>query len=123
MGSYGIGPSRLMGTIAEVLSDEKGLVWPKEVAPFAAHLVRLGSDEAVRAKADDLYSTLRKAGTLVLYDDRDISAGAKFADSDLMVMQERIVVSTKNVAAGHLEVVDRRTGEKTMVSNLDGLDL
>src|SRR6185369_11609984 len=78
MGCYGIGPARVMGTIAEVLSDEKGIVWPESVAPFHVHLLSLGADE----KAGEVYEMLTKAGIEVLYDDRDASAGEKFADSD-----------------------------------------
>lgn len=111
MGSYGIGPTRLMGIIAEVLSDEKGLVWPEEVAPFKYHLVALGNDPEITATADALYAALQKKGDIVLYDDRDARAGEKFADSDLIGIPTRIVVGKEALASGKLEVVDRRTGE------------
>jgi len=115
MGSYGIGPSRLMGTVAEVCSDERGLVWPREVAPFVVHLVRLGGDERVVTEADSVYNTLSNAGIPVLYDDRDVRAGEKFADSDLVGMPIRVVVSGKTCEAGALEVKDRASGAVRMV--------
>lgn len=116
MGSYGIGPGRLMGTLVEVLGDEKGMVWPEEIAPFQIHLVSLaGDDERVKAYADELYEKLTKVGVEVLYDDRDVRAGEKFADSDLLGIPTRIVVSQKTLEQGALEKVDRKTGETTMV--------
>ena len=110
MGSYGIGPTRLMGIIAEALSDEKGLVWPEEVAPFSYHLVSLGNDPEIAALADDLYAALRAKGDAVLYDDRDLRAGEKFADSDLIGIPKRIIVGKEAKETGSFEVVDRRTG-------------
>ncbi len=115
MGSYGIGPSRLMGTVAEVLSDDHGLVWPKEVAPFDVHVVRLGEGERVIQCADTLVATLSAQGVSSLYDDRDLRAGEKFADSDLLGMPLRVVVSEKNLPSGLYEVVHRATGEKEML--------
>ncbi len=119
MGSYGIGPTRLMGIIAEALSDDKGLVWPKEVAPFQYHLVALGNDPEIIAIADSLYNELQKKGDIVLYDDRDARAGEKFADSDLIGIPTRIVVGKEALASGNFEVVDRRTGEVSMRSKED----
>ena len=121
MGSYGIGPARLMGTIVEVLSDEKGIVWPESVAPFRYHLVSLApDDEAVKKLGDDLYDTLTAKGIEVLYDDRvSISAGEKIADSDLLGIPTRIVVS-KKTAGDVFEVKDRKTG---VVSSLSKTDL
>ena len=83
MGCYGIGISRLMGIIAEVFSDDKGLIWPDSIAPFKVYLVRIGGEESVR-RADDLYDKLESNGVEVLYDDRDSSAGQKFAESELI---------------------------------------
>lgn len=118
MGSYGIGPGRLMGTIVEVLSDTKGIVWPESVAPFLYHVVCLAPDDVEVAKAaDELYTSLTAKGVTVLYDDRvGISAGEKFADSDLLGMPTRIVVSKKTLAAGVFEVKDRKGGEVSMKS-------
>ncbi len=110
MGSYGIGPTRVMGIIAETLSDEKGLVWPDAVAPFRYHLMSLGNDTAVIALADELYETLGKK-TAVLYDDRDARAGEKFADSDLIGIPYRINVGKDALASGAFELVNRATGE------------
>lgn len=113
MGSYGIGPGRVMGTIVEVLADEKGIVWPEEVAPFAFHIIALNyEDETVKAEADKLYHALRAKGIEVLFDDRiGPTAGEKFADSDLLGMPKRVVVSKKTIAAGIYEVKNRKTGE------------
>ena len=110
MGSYGIGPTRLIGIIVETLSDEKGLVWPESVAPFTFHLVSLGHDDEVSKVADALYADLVKQGIDVLYDDRDVRAGEKFAESDLLGMPKRIVVGKEAFASGVFEVVDRATG-------------
>lgn len=111
MGSYGIGPTRLMGIIVETLADDKGLVWPESVAPFRYHLVSLGKEEdEVSKMADALYSDLMSAGVEVLYDDRDARAGEKFAESDLLGMPWRIVVGKDALSTGQYEVVERATG-------------
>ena len=110
MGSYGIGPTRLMGIVAETLSDEKGLVWPEAIAPFTYHLVLLGNDAEVSKLADDIYEALRKNAT-VLYDDRDARAGEKFADSDLIGIPYRINVGKDALASGSFELVHRATGD------------
>jgi len=112
MGSYGIGPSRIMGTIVEVMADEKGLVWPENLAPFDIHLVVLNSASGTaKAEADKLYSKLTSEGKEVLYDDRDCSAGEKFGDSDLIGIPLRYVISEKTLAAQSIEVKDRKTGK------------
>ena len=96
MGCYGIGISRLMGAIAEVHNDEKGLVWPKEVAPYDVHLVHV-EDPTTEKFAKEVHDTLEKKGIEVLWDDReDVSAGAKFADADLIGIPVRLVVSKSN---------------------------
>lgn len=111
MGSYGIGPARLMATVAETFADDKGLVWPKEVAPFAVHLVEIPSESGeVRKEAEEMYRELTGAGIEVLWDDRDARAGEKFADSDLMGLPLRVVVSQKSLAAGTSECVERQSG-------------
>ncbi len=119
MGSYGIGPGRVMGTIVETLSDEKGIVWPKTIAPYALHLVVLGGrgaeTAAVLAAADQLYTTLTARGVAVLYDDRDVQAGEKFADADLLGIPLRAVVSAKTLAQKKIEIYDRSTDEKKMI--------
>lgn len=120
MGSYGIGPGRLMGTIVELFADEKGLVWPLAVAPFALHLVWiLSSDAKVKKGADMLHNALVQKGISVLYDDRDMRAGEKFADSDLIGIPTRVVVSEKTLAEKKLEVKDRKTGAVRMVTEME----
>lgn len=111
MGSYGIGLGRLMGTIVEVLADNKGIVWPKEVAPFAVHLVSLAGNNAdVALEAEDTYNALTEHGIEVLFDDRDVRAGEKFADADLIGIPTRVVVSEKTMTAGRVEVANRADG-------------
>lgn len=105
MGSYGIGPSRLMGLLAEHFSDDKGLVWPEAVAPYKVYLVTIGETAAV---ADHLYDELTAAGVEVLYDDRDVRPGDKFADAELMGIPHRVVVSPKLVEQGSFEYLSRR---------------
>src|SRR3989344_995285 len=117
LGSYGIGVTRLMGVIAEVFSDDKGLVWPKEVAPFNVHLVRLGVNPETTIVADKLYEDLQKQEVSVLYDDRDLRPGEKFADSDLIGIPVRLVVSDKTVAENKVEVKFRNKAEAEMVGS------
>lgn len=104
MGSYGIGPSRLMGTLAEVMSDEKGLVWPESAAPFKVHLLALG-----KADANGLYSELLEKGIEALHDDRNISPGQKLVEADLLGIPYRAVISEKT--GGKVEL-KRRTEKK-----------
>lgn len=122
MGCYGIGLGRLIGTIAEVLSDDKGLIWPAVLAPFKAQLVGLNlEDKEVKKSADGLYESLTKEGTEVLYDNRpDIQAGAKFADADLIGCPLRITVSKRTVEQGKYEVKER-TSEKPSLVDLKKL--
>ena len=110
MGSYGIGITRVMGVIVEKFADDKGLVWPEEVAPARVHLVQIGKESV--AAADELYDTLQQAGITVLYDDRAARPGEKFADAELLGMPTRVTVSDRLLEAGEWEVVDRRTGEQ-----------
>ena len=108
MGSYGIGLGRVMGAIVEVLSDEKGMIWPQSIAPFQVHLLFLPGGEQ---KANRLYEHLTKKGIDVLYDDRDTSPGEKLVDADLFGIPWRAVVSEKTVAADSVEI-KRRSEEK-----------
>ena len=110
MGSYGIGITRVMGVIVEKFADDKGLVWPEEIAPARVHLVQIGKESV--AAADELYDTLQQAGISVLYDDRAARPGEKFADAELLGMPTRVTVSDRLLEAGEWEVVDRRTGEQ-----------
>lgn len=114
LGSYGIGVTRLAGVIVEKLSDEKGIVWPESVAPFAVHVVALNTEnDEMREYADGIYNALRERGVEVLYDDRPLRAGEKFADSDLIGIPYRVVVSEKTKEQNAFEVVARKTGEVT----------
>ena len=112
MGSYGIGLGRLMGTVVEILSDDKGMVWPTSIAPFTVHVVELISNNAeVKSAAEELFETLANSGIEVLYDDRDARAGEKFNDSDLIGIPIRIVVSDKGLEKGKFEIKIRKSGE------------
>lgn len=112
MGSYGIGITRLMGVLVEKFADERGMVWPESVAPFSVHLVALNTDDKeVFDWAHGVYASLQKLGVEVLFDDRDARAGEKFADSDLIGLPYRVVVSKKGKEAGTFEVVTRSSGE------------
>ncbi len=115
MGSYGIGPSRVMGLIAEHFADDKGLVWPVNVAPFKVYLVRIGSDEAT-AHADALYDELTAAGVEVIYDDRDERPGMKFADAELMGIPYRLTVSDRLIEAGQYEWTERASGTTELLT-------
>lgn len=120
MGCYGIGLGRMLGTVVEVLSDEKGLVWPVEIAPYAVHLVEIPSaNTVVRAEAEKLYSNLNEEGIEVLWDDREARAGEKFADSDLLGIPLRVVISEKTISNGMFEVKERSTGEVSMVDHTE----
>ncbi len=115
MGCYGIGPGRVMGTIVEIYHDEKGIIWPEAVAPFQIHLISLCKDENDKKKADEIYNNLIKQNIEVLYDDRDASAGQKFADSDLIGIPIRYIVSSKTLEQGSVEVKNRKSGKVEMV--------
>ncbi len=117
MGCYGIGLGRLMGTVAEVLSDNKGLVWPKTIAPFQVHLVE------IQKNAEEIYKKLTEAGVEVLWDDREVGPGEKFADADLLGLPIRVVVSERAEKAGGVEVKNRATGELTIVSEAKILEI
>ena len=120
MGSYGIGPGRLVGAIVEVLADEKGLVWGDEVAPFAVHLIGITSGNAdVVEEAERLYALLEDNDIEVLFDDRDVRAGEKFADADLLGMPRRLIVSEKTMSEGGAELVMRVGGAPTLIRDSD----
>jgi len=116
LGSYGIGITRLMGVIVEHFADDKGIVWPDGIAPFQVYLAQLGTEEKVSKEADNLYKTLTDRGIAVLYDDRDVRAGEKFADADLLGVPYRIVVSAKTLAAAQYEVKKRTESDTHMMS-------
>lgn len=108
LGSYGIGITRLMGVLAEVFGDEKGLVWPEAVAPFKIHLISLNQNKL----ADEIYDTLKANNIEVLYDDRNVRAGEKFADADLIGIPMRVVIGEKEV----LETKRRNSEEVRMLT-------
>lgn len=111
-GCYGIGLQRLIGTIVEVCHDERGIIWPESVAPFKVHLLSLGKND----EAEKIYNDLEKKNIEVLYDDReDTSAGAKFADADLIGIPWRLVVSEKSLAGGGVELKKRSEKESEIV--------
>ncbi len=116
LGSYGLGITRAMGVIVEIFSDETGICWPESVAPYAVHLVEVsGGDAEVKGLADGLYADLTTRGVEVLYDDRDLRAGEKFADSDLMGIPYRIVIG-KQTTHNSVEVVRRSDHGVTKVT-------
>lgn len=116
MGCYGLGISRVMGAIVEVFHDEKGITWPESVAPFKVHLLSLNENEA----AEKVYQDLVKQGIEVLYDDRDLGAGEKFAEADLIGCPYRLVISRKTLATSSAEL-KKRTEEAASLISLDDI--
>lgn len=115
MGCYGIGNTRLMGTIVEASHDENGIIWPKSVAPFMVHIVSLGDDDAVNEAAEKLYADLQIEGIEVLYDDRSESAGKKLKDADLIGIPLRLVVSKRTLEQESAEWKVRSEKEASQV--------
>ena len=117
LASYGIGITRVMGVLVEKFADDKGIVWPSSVSPYKLHLVGLNREDAVICDfTDGIYDALTAKGIEVLYDDRDARVGEKFADSDLIGIPYRVVVSKKTKEEGKFEVVTRATGEVRYLS-------
>ncbi len=118
MGSYGIGPTRVMGTIVEEFSDEYGIIWPENIAPFKVHLVELKgkNPSKVQKACKSLYEKLNKAGIDVLYDDRDLSVGEKLNDADLIGIPNRVIISEKTLAQKKMELKPRNSKKVSMVS-------
>lgn len=117
MGCYGIGVSRLMGVIAEHFSDQKGLIWPESIAPAKVYLACLGDNPGVVARADTVYELLTENNIEVLYDDRDKRAGEKLADSELLGIPYRVVISDKNVSSGRVEFKARRADQVELIAD------
>jgi prolyl-tRNA synthetase len=115
MGCYGIGPSRVMGSLVEVSHDDSGIIWPKSVTPYQVHLITLGNDEKALQEAQNLYDVLENAGISVLYDDRDERAGAKFADADLIGIPLRLVLSSRTMEDRTAEWKERAKSEAEKV--------
>src|SRR3989344_4275892 len=121
MGCYGIGVGRLLGTVVEVLADDKGIIWPESIAPFAVHLLALGDDTEIEKEADKVYESLKRNKIEVLFDDRgEISPGEKFADADLLGIPYRAVVSSRSIKEGGIEL-KKRTEEKGKIVSLEEL--
>jgi len=116
MGCYGIGVSRLMGLLAEHFADDKGLVWPENIAPFRVYLAQIGDSEQVANLSQELYEELNNKGVSVLWDDRDERPGVKFGDADLYGIPTRLVVSEKTLATGQIELKRRTESEVVMVA-------
>ena len=114
MGSYGIGITRVMGVIVEKFADDKGLVWPENIAPAKVYLVQIGSQS--RSAADELYQKLQSAGVETIYDDRDERPGVKFADAELLGIPYRLTVSDRLLDDGKWEVSTRQTGEQRLLT-------
>ena len=114
MGSYGIGITRVMGVIVEKFADEKGLIWPENIAPARVYLVQIG--EKSRAAADELYEALGAQGVEVLYDERDERPGVKFADAELMGIPLRVTVSDRLLDGKKWEVAMRASGERQLLT-------
>ncbi len=111
MGSYGIGITRLVGVIAETMSDERGFIWPESIAPFQVHLLVFGENDTLRIEAENLYHDLKNAGIEVLYDDRSARPGEKLADADLFGIPYRVVLSERSKEQGGVELKERKGDE------------
>lgn len=122
MGCYGIGPSRIMGTIVESFHDDKGIIWPESIAPYQIHLIGLDLfDEKVQKQAQDLYQKLLDKNIEVLFDDRlDTTAGTKFADADLIGIPTRLVISKRSLENGGIES-KKRNQDKSEIISVDSL--
>jgi len=120
MGCYGLGTSRLMGSIVEIFHDERGIIWPEQISPYDVHLVSLLKGEESK-KAEELYEQMKQNKIEVLFDDRtDINPGEKFADSDLIGIPKRIIISSKTLANNSVELKYRNKSEANLVA-LDNL--
>jgi prolyl-tRNA synthetase len=117
MGSYGVGVSRLLGAVIESSHDAQGIIWPDSVAPFGVSILSLrAGDPAVEAACAQAYDHLSRAGRDPLWDDRDDRPGAKFATADLIGVPWQLIIGPKGIAAGEVELKQRRTGEKQILS-------
>jgi len=119
MGCYGIGPGRVMGTIVETSHDDKGIIWPESVAPYKYHLLSLGDSAEVKKAADELYEKLTDNNLEILYDDRPLPAGQKFAEADLFGLPYRLVVSEKTLAKDSVEIKKRTEAEAKLIKMPD----
>jgi prolyl-tRNA synthetase len=108
-----------MGVLVEKFADERGIVWPKAVAPFSVYLAAIGESEEVKNAANSIYDDLTKAGVEIFYDDRDVRPGEKFADADLIGIPIRLVVSEKTLAGEEVEFKKRTDSNIEMVKLVD----
>jgi prolyl-tRNA synthetase len=123
MGSYGIGPTRLLAAIIEASHDDAGIIWPEAVAPFTVSLLNLKQGDAgTDAACEELYAKLTGAGVDTLYDDRDDRPGAKFNVHDLIGSPWQLMVGPRGLAEGKVELKHRATGEREMLSPAAALD-
>ena len=116
MGSYGIGLDRLMAVIVELHHDDDGIIWPEAVAPFDVHLMTIGKGEEPNNVAEKLYDDLQSAGLSVYFDDREVSAGVKFKDADLIGIPFRVAVGARGLAQGGVEVKRRGSDERRIIA-------
>lgn len=116
MGCYGVGISRLMGVIVEKFHDDRGIIWPESIAPASVHLVSLGTDSDVHDTAQKVYGQLVQQGTKVIWDDREVSAGVKLADADLIGLPYRVVISRKTLDQQKIELKPRANAEAELIS-------
>jgi len=124
MGCYGIGLGRLLGTVVEVLADDKGIIWPEAIAPYQVHLLGIGEDQEVWDEASKIYESLTEAGVEVLFDDRrDVSAGEKFSDADLLGIPQRAVISARSLKEKGIELKKRTEEKGKIVSGSELLTL
>lgn len=119
MGSYGIGLDRLMAIIVELHHDKDGIIWPASIAPYQVHLLHIGKGDDVRQVAENLYTELIEAGFEVLFDDRELSAGVKFKDADLIGIPWRVTVGARSLAQGAIEVKRRDDPTRHLVPVAD----
>jgi prolyl-tRNA synthetase len=117
MGCYGIGIDRTIATIIEKYNDDKGIIWPVTVAPYRFHLLNLSKDPELTEKAEEIYKMLSEKGAEVLFDDRNLSPGEKFADADLIGIPWRVIISDRGMKEGKLEIKNRMTGEVTFIGS------
>lgn len=119
MGAYGIGIDRAMATIVEIYHDERGIIWPKQVAPFGVHLISVGDAKKIKDQTDKIYNNLTENNIEVLYDDRDVAPGVKFVDADIIGIPLRIIVSEKTIKKQSVEFKKRNEKEVKIVKIKD----
>jgi prolyl-tRNA synthetase len=124
MGSYGIGPSRLVAAIIEASHDEAGIIWPEAVAPFKVAILNLKQGSAeTDAASEQLYRNLQAKGVDVLYNDLDERPGSKFATTDLIGIPWQVLIGPKGLAEGKVEIKQRSDGSRQLVTPTDAVEL